>query len=171
MAKSLGSFGVQRDQVDLDFEYFGHTIRVHPDASDLKSMDMLMAIGDLDMDDEDSANEIMSGLSEMLLGQIHPEDAEKFWEVSKQNRQQMKDIMAVSKAITEAVAGFPTSQPYASTPTATRVGQKSGGDSSSRRERRALARKARTNEDTQAALTLLHGRPDLQKAVVRSDAG
>src|ERR1041384_6339027 len=115
MAQSLGSLGTQRSEVDMDFDYFGETIRVHPQASDLRVMDFMMRVGKLDIEDESNAKEIMDALAEQLLMQIHPEDASRFWETAKKNNQQMKDIMAVSKTITEAVADFPTGQPSDST--------------------------------------------------------
>jgi hypothetical protein len=168
VATNIGSLGTEREAVDMEFEYFGETIRVHPEASDLRVVDMMMRIGDLDMDDPAAASEIMSGLAEQLLLQIHPEDATKFWEIAKKNRQQMRDIMAVSKSITEAVAGFPTGQSSDSAPTPQNESPTSGRGSLSRRERRALARLQRSRGATVTALTQLRGRPDLQTAVVNA---
>lgn len=169
---SLGEFGTPRDAVELDFQWFGTTIRVHPDASDLRTADFLLEFGDLDMDDEASARRAMEVMSEHLLGQIHPDDRDEFWRLAKANRQQMADIMAVSKAITEAVAGFPTPQSSDSAPTPPRTGPRSSGTASSRAQRRAAERAAPRQKDrrdvvTDNALSLLEGRPDLKLALVR----
>ena len=164
MAKNIGSLGTEREPIDLEFDYFGKTIRVHPDASDTRVIDMMMRIGELDMDDPEAAQEIMAGLSEQLLSQIHPEDASLFWETAKANRQQMADIMAVSKSITEAVSGFPTGQSSDSAHSQ-QPGSRRSGRGLSRKERRALARADRASSATANALTLLQGRPDLQMAV------
>lgn len=167
MAKThLGSLGVHRGLIDMDFEYFGETIRVHPNASDLRTFDMLTQIGDLDFEDPENADEIMNAIGEQLVMQIHPDDALLFWETSKKNNQQMRDLMAISKTITEAITGFPTGQDSGSTTGEPSTQPKSSDTGMSRRERRALARAQRADKATGAALSLLRGRPDLQLAVV-----
>jgi hypothetical protein len=166
---SLGDLGTPRDAVELDFSWFGETIRVHPDASDLRTADFLMEFGDLDMDDETAARRAMEAMSEHLLGQIHPDDRDLFWRLAKDNRQQMADIMAVSKAITEAVAGFPTQRSSGSAPTAPRTGPRSTALASSREQRRREERggSARRDQVTDSAMGLLKDRPDLRLALVR----
>lgn len=170
---SLGSLGTARDAVELDFEWFGSTIRVHPDASDLGTADMMMQFGGLDVDDDDDARAAMEALSEHLLSQIHPDDREEFWRLAKANRQQMADIVAVSKAITEAVAGFPTGQSADSSATPKSTSKKSSGGSSSaaKRARMAQSRReletARRHDVQDQALEQLEGRPDLRLALWR----
>lgn len=171
---SLGSLGTQRDAVELDFDWFGATIRVHPDASDLQTADMMMQFGGLDLDDDEGARAAMESVSEHLLGQIHPEDRDEFWRLAKANRQQMADIIAVSKAITEAVAGFPTGQPSDSTDTPKSMSKKSSGGSSSagRAQRRAQTRELtaatqRRHQVQDQAAEILSGRPDLRLALYR----
>lgn len=176
MAKvNLGSLGVKRDEVDIEFDYFGTTIRVHPQASDLRVMDFMMRVGELDMDDPENAQEIMAAMSEQLLMQIHPDDATKFWEIAKANNQQMQDIMAVSKSIIAAVADFPTGQPSDLPDGPTTTALSSALDSLNREDRRAVVRELvkspdKRTADAERALTLLQGRPDLQVAVVRAEA-
>lgn len=176
MAHTLGSLGnKQRAKVDMDFDYFGETIRVHPDASDLRVMDFMMRVGKLDMENEEHAQEIMAALSEQLLMQIHPEDASLFWETAKANNQVMADIMAVSKTIMEAVADFPTGQPSDSADGQTTTDLSSALDSLNRADRRAAVKElvkspGKRTADAERALTLLQGRPDLQVAVVRAEA-
>lgn len=175
---SLGSLGTQRDAVDLDFDYFGETIRVHPDATDLDVADLMASVGELDIEDEEGAKEAMVGLGQFLVGKIHPEDRERFWKAAKANRQQIKDLLDVAKAITEAVAevasGFPTGQPSDSPPTTASASKKSkGGTSSAARaeRRRASADTSRQRRVTEQAMDLLDGRPDLKLALHRQVDG
>lgn len=174
---SIGKLGVHRDPVALEFEYFGETIRVHPDATDLDVADLMASVGELDIDDEESAKEAMVGLGQFLVGKIHPEDRERFWTLAKSNRQQIRDILDVARAITEAVAeaasGFPTGQPSDSpSPTATESKKSRGGTSSqARAQRRAdSAETARRRRVTEDAMGMLDGRPDLKLALARQQA-
>ena len=174
MAASIGSLGVKRDAVDLEFDYFGATIRVHPDATDLGVADLMSAFGDLDIDDEDGAREVMGGVAGFLRDNIHPDDRQKFWEIAKQNRQQLRDIIDVARAITEAVAeaasGFPTGQPSDSPPTTPSASRRSKGGTSSQaraERRRASAETSRARAVQQQAMGELEGRPDLKLALAR----
>jgi hypothetical protein len=172
--QNLGSLGTKRAEVDIEFDYFGETIRVHPQASDLRVMDFMMRVGELDMEDPENAQEIMKAMSEQLLMQIHPDDASLFWETAKKNNQQMQDIMAVSKSIIAAVADFPTGQPSDSADGQTTTDLSSALDSLNRADRRALAKELarpvdKRTKDAERALTLLQNRPDLQVAVVRAE--
>jgi hypothetical protein len=174
---SLGKRGTQRDAVDLDFDYFGVTIRVHPDATDLDVADLMESAGDMDLDDEEGAREVMGSMSRFMRGQIHPDDRELFWRTAKANRQQLKDIIDVARTITQAVAelasGFPTGQPSGSPSTTANTSKKSrGGTSSEARaeRRRAAAATSRGRRATDEAMGLLEGRPDLKLALARQVA-
>ena len=160
-----GSFGTVREAIDADFPYFGETIRLNPDASDLyqvKLMELLQTIdlGSIDFDDPSSwtreqANAIQganSSVLEAMKGQIHPDDWDLFLKTANANRQQTMDLMALSQQLTEAIAGFPTVRSGDSSAGQSRTGRKSKGGSSS--------------QATGRALTLLKGRPDLQRAVM-----
>ena len=128
-------------------------------------MDMLFEIGELEMDDEANATRIMDALREQLVGLIHPDDQRTFWDTARAHRQQRMDLLPITKPITEALSGFPTQQPSDSSPTRTADAMRSGDGSLSRQQRRQLERQA-DKGSTKAALTLLQGRPDLQKVVV-----
>lgn len=174
MAASIGSLGVKRDAVDLEFDYFGTTIRVHPDATDLAVADLMASFGEMDIEDEDSAKEVMGGVAGFLRDNIHPDDRQKFWEIAKANRQQLKDIIDVARAITEAVteaaSDFPTGQPSDSAPTTSSTSKKSGGGTSSQARaarRRASAETSRARAVQQQAMGELDGRPDLKLALAR----
>lgn len=171
---SIGSLGTKRDAVELEFDYFGETIRVHPDATDLGVADLMSAFGEMDIEDEDSAKEVMGGVAGFLRDNIHPDDRTRFWETAKANRQQLKDIIDVARVITEAVAeqasGFPTGQPSDSrSPTASESKKSKGGTSSQARKarREASAATSRARAVQQQAMGELDGRPDLKLALAR----
>lgn len=163
-----GSFGTVREAIDADFVYFGQTIRLNPDASDLyqvKLMELLQSVdlGSIDFDDPSSwtreqANAIQGATSsvlEAMKGQIHPDDWDLFLKTANANRQQTMDLMALSQQLTEAVAGFPTVQSDDSSAGPSNIQPKSKAGSSS--------------PATGRALTLLKGRPDLQAAVMNAE--
>jgi hypothetical protein len=160
----LGSFGTRREAVEADFEYFGETIRVHPDASDLYQAELMIVasgidVGEIDLNDPNSwtaeqataVQKANDAAVNALRGVIHPDDWDLFFKTAQANRQQTLDLMALSKQVTEAVAGFPTGQPSGSSAGRQNTKQKSKAASSARR-----------------GLKALEGRPDLQMAVVKA---
>lgn len=163
-----GQFGTVREQVDADFPYFGQTIRLNPDASDLyqvKLMEMLQTVdlGNIDFDDpttwtREQAKAIQdanSSVLEAMKGQIHPDDWDLFLKTANANRQQTMDLMALSQDLTAAVAGFPTGR--------------SGGSSAGRSSTGRKSKAGSSSPATGRALTLLKGRPDLQRAVMLAE--
>ena len=157
--RSIGSLGTQKDPVDLNFEYFGLVVRVHPDVSDLELVEFMMAAADIDETDEVKG---MVALSRYLHGLVHPEDWDGFWRAAKGNRQTLTDLMGTAQAIISAVSGFPTGQPSDSAPGRPSTRRKSKAASSSQ------PRRPRQDSDTGRALQLLEGRPDLK--VIVADA-
>lgn len=139
----LGDFGVERPAHEDSFGYFGETVRVNPDLSDLAMVDFVeTGVAIQAMDGKGG----LLALKDMLRSLVHPEDFDRLWELAKANRQQIDDLDALAEAIVVSVTGRPTEQPSDSSdglPT-------TPDDSSSR------------------ALRLLDGRPDLQMAIVRA---
>lgn len=181
MTVHIGSFGQARPKVDAEFDWFGTTIRVHPDASDLAYTEFLALAADIEVDDEGNPtnpadNQRAAGvLDQVLRGQIHPDDYITFMKVARANRQQTLDLMALSQQIVSACSGFPTGQPSDS-PT----GQSGGAPTSQRslssravrrkdeRKRRKIEERKQQGQRTVArAATVLSGRPDLQLMVLR----
>jgi hypothetical protein len=165
----LGSFGTHREEIEADFDYFGETIRVHPDASDLQFAELMIIakgidVGEVDFQDPASwtpqeraaLEKAQNATIEAIQGQIHPDDWDRFFKVAKQHRQSMFDLMAVSQHITEAVSNFPTGQPSGSSAGRSATRPKSKGGSSS----------ARRVATTRRALKMLESRPDFQMGVV-----
>lgn len=153
----LGSLGTPRDAVDATFDYFGETIRVHPDASDLGFVDMLTRAAVITFDEQhpeqsfEALNMVVTGIKRL----IHPDDWDRFWVTALANRQGTLDLLTLSEQITEAVAGFPTGR--------------SSGSRAGRPNTPANSRAGSSSRDTRRALTLLKGRPDLQAAVIRAE--
>lgn len=179
-----GDFGTVREPVDADFPYFGQTIRVHPNASDLAFADVMrrargIDFGDFDVNDPASWTpeqmklmlEANDAAMDAIAGQIHPDDLELFMRTARANGQQTADLMRLSNKITEAVAGFPTTRSSGSATGRPTTKLKSARTSSSLAQRAPRRRRTGSTppspSDARTALTLLQGRPDLQEFVVQ----
>lgn len=180
MAKHIGSFGTPRGPVDLEFDYFGETIRVHPDASDLRFIGFMEVARGVKVEDAEAVNRAgiaaMGELLDFLRGQVHPEDWDRFLKTAHANRQTVTDLIQTGQGITAAVAAFPTERSNASSDGRSITGKKSKGGKRKRdREVAAIAADmaaatAQTPADrsTKRALVLLQGRPDLMEAVMQA---
>jgi hypothetical protein len=128
-------------------------------------------LGDIDFNDPSSwtreqakaMGEANDAALDAIKGQIHPDDWDRFMKTARANRQMTLDLMELSQKLTEAIAGFPTGRSADSSATPTRIERRSRSSSSGRGR---LAGPSPT--DSRKALRLLHGRPDLQMAVVRA---
>lgn len=182
MARSIGTLGVSRAPTDLDFDYFGATIRVHPDASDTVELEFMEVGKDIDLSDlqgkdvaelDEKTQAVLTranralvtgyGLVRSSLQQvIHPDDWDTFWQTARANRQRIGDLMTVLKRVTAAVVeadtGFPTLPPSGSP-----AGPESIPASSAAGSSWAAAGQS---SDADQALKMLRGRPDLQEFVV-----
>lgn len=105
---SLGELGKPREPVDMDFLWFGETIRVAPTAGDRELLDFLERAAQIDASDEVSSMVIVK---QFLLSQVHGEDWARFMQVSKENNQQFVDFLQLAKDIVTAVSKFPTGRP------------------------------------------------------------
>lgn len=181
----IGTFGVEREPNDFVFTYFGETIRVAPDASDLGFAEFLEVAKDINVDSVESLEEVADAavaLNDLLRQQIHPDDWDLFWKTAKTNRQFLKDVMAVSRGIVEAITDLPTGESSdASAGQSTTAVKSSAGSLSpeQRRKRDRIIKRARKGGRTRSqiraaaeekALTVLEGRPDLQVAVLHAQA-
>lgn len=192
MTVHIGTFGTPRPQVDATFDYFGVTIRVNPDASDLAFAEFLAIAKDIETTEDGTPvnpadnQRAAALLDDTLRGQIHPDDFETFMRLAKENRQQVMDLMMLSQQIIAAVSGFPTGQPSDSSSGRDGDTRRLPGGSSSRGTRRKEQRKAdkqrrKALRDQQGnapqtvvpsstverAARALNGRPDLQLMVMR----
>lgn len=156
MSVHIGTLGVARPVIKADFEWFGTTIRVHPDASDLAYTDFLGIARDIKMDEETGQPQAgmeqraAAVVDDMLKSQVHPDDWDEFMRLAKANRQQVMDLMLVSQQIVAAVAGFPTGQPSGSSTGPAGDPERSPGGSSDRGTRRKADRKRTKAEKRRA---------------------
>lgn len=193
---SLGSFGTARPPLELDFTWFGAVIRVNPRASDLSLTEFMASAEGITLPDTDGIDEnnptaeqmqqmtaamnamasVTKALQRFMRDQIHPDDWSEFWRLARENGQQNSDLLAVSKALSAAIAehasGFPTGQPSGSAPTPPTTSKKfSGGSSTAGRRQRQVASKSAATEHRHRvqddAAKLLAGRPDLRLALWR----
>lgn len=106
---NIGNLGTPREENDLDFGYFGETIRVHPDASD--SVATQFAVRAQAIDAKENLAAAVVATTDFLKALIHPEDFDRFLSTAVKNRQTNEDLLTVAGAILEAASGFPTTQP------------------------------------------------------------
>lgn len=184
---SIGSLGRKKPAIELDFDYFGESIRVNPHASNLVEIDFLRVASGIDLDDialdaeltdediaklppQTQARIAKAGLSnvDIIIASvrklIHADDWDRFWATAIANGQDLEDLLEVQKAVTaavaEAVAGFPTGP-----------SSDSSDGSASTAPRSVAAAPSPTpappsSSAADEALVMLRGRPDLQEFVV-----
>jgi hypothetical protein len=183
---SLGSLGRPKQVVDLDFDYFGETIRLNPLASDLVEIDFMEQAARIDLDGVDLNAELNSetmalmtraakAATDAAVGSvrrlIHPDDWGKFWRLSITHGQNLVDLMEIQKeiqaALVEATTGFPTGPSSDSPPGAASTPEKSVAGSPSPA---ALPLSPPAGASTaDKALAMLRKRPDLQEFVVMNE--
>ncbi len=187
---SLGSLGKRRDPLDIDFDWFGHSVRVNPVASDLIEVEFLEKASAIDLDGVDldkigaggevtgedlqAMNQVMKAGRAAQQAQvgairqlIHPDDWDVFWREAVANGQSLADLMDVQRALTEAITkartGFPTGQSS---------GSSAGAETTPPRFEVDLPSPDVPGLDplTLQGLQVTDGRPDLQVAVLRAGA-
>lgn len=143
----LGDFGTEHEQVEDTFGYFGVTLRVNPNLTDLEALEAFRLVEAAD----DNAS-VLIALRTVLGALIHTDDVDECWRLARANRQQTEDIALLATKLLEVVTDRPTSLPSVSS-----VGQPTTDMSS-------------TDDSSSKALRALAGRPDLQVAVLRAQA-
>jgi hypothetical protein len=185
MGRHIGTLGRQREPLDLEFGYFGATIRVHPQATDAVELEFLRAADDVDMSALDGVDmstvdavdpeRLQAALRALGRAQraahqavldalhqlIHPDDFAAYWRLGMEHGQQirdrMADVRAITTAVVEATTDFPTGRPAGSQPGPATTPPGSGDASLS---------PAAPASDLDVALALERGRPDLQEFYV-----
>lgn len=106
--KNLGSFGVVKsDNTDFSFDYFGNSVRVHPEISELTFVDFMEEATSVGENDP-RAIVLVKKLVRLL---VHPDDFDTFWAAAKANKQGTLDLMALGEQIVSGMAGRPTKRP------------------------------------------------------------
>ena len=128
--------------------YEEQNITTNEGLSELLLADFLDTFKDLDVDNVETASNVLVGLKDLARGMVSAEDFPRFWAATRQHGAGTKDVMALMKSIIEAVAARPTGLPSDST----------DGQST------APTNSAPTPE--WIAASVLPGRPDLQAQVM-----
>jgi hypothetical protein len=142
----LGELGVEHEDVDITFRYFGDTIRVNPQLSEFVLVEFMDQAAGLDQDDPRA----VTMTKEFVRALVHEDDFDVFWAIARKHRQNSQDLQAMAVKIMEAVSGRPTGPPSGS----------ANGRSATNGNSRA--------DSSDPVLDRLAGRPDLQLAVVQA---
>lgn len=185
MARSIGSLGRKREALDLEFDYFGETLRVHPHATDEVELDFLEAGRDIDVEalrglDEQSLNGMDTEEQLRLLGElskaqrvgylavrdalrklVHPDDFERYWRLGTENGQMVRDRMRDIKSLTEAIVEESTDFP-----TGRQSGSPDGPSTTPPSSEVVSYSQTRGGSDFERALALERERPDIQEFFV-----
>lgn len=100
----------ERGPLVASFTYFGETIRVNPDMTEVDMIDFLDDAENVKKDDPKS----MLMVKEAARSHVHPEDFERFWALRKKHRQGVEQLMGTVWQIVGAVSGRPTGRPSGS---------------------------------------------------------
>jgi hypothetical protein len=185
MGRSIGVLGTVHQPLDLEFQYFGQTIRVHPNASDTVELDFLEAGRDIDLSMFDKPIEELEAQEQLaVVGQlakalhatdalmrdslkklIHPDDFDTYWKLAVENGQRVRDLSAdikrLTAAVVEADTGFPTMPPSGS-PDGPAPTPPTSGDGSSSAAAPASTSEPALPPDLVKSLALERGRSDIQ---------
>lgn len=184
MGRSIGTLGTVHEPLDLEFGYFGATIRLHPQASDTVELDFLEAGRDIDMSVFDKPVEALGAdeqlaaarhlsaavravnllLRDSLRRLIHPDDFDTYWRLAVEHRQLIRDLSAdvkrLTAAVVEADTGFPTMPPSGSPDGPAATQPRSAGGSSAADV--PVSSSGALPRDLVNSLALDRGRPDFQ---------
>jgi hypothetical protein len=89
------------------FGYFGETIRVNPDLTEVDMIDFLDSANSVDQNDPKS----MTMVKDLVRAHVHPDDFDQFWELRRKNRQGVQATVATVWQIVAAVTQRPTGRP------------------------------------------------------------
>lgn len=183
MGRNIGTLGKARDPLDLEFTYFGSTIRVHPQATDAVELEFLQAGRDIDMSalegvdlskvDAVEPEKLQAALRAMsqavqagmravdtaLRRLVHPDDFALYWRLGMEHGQQIRDRMSDVKFISDAVVEATTDFPHglrAGSPVGPATTPPGSGDASP-------SPAGPPPTDLERALALERGRPDIQE--------
>lgn len=114
----LGDFGDDaRPPVMASFRYFGDTVRVNPELTEIAVMDFFDEADKVGKTDPRA----MLIVKQFARDSIHPDDFVKFWASVKVHGQDTEDVMKLLWQVLEGVTARPTGRPSDSSggPTAT----------------------------------------------------
>lgn len=97
----------ERGPLAATFTYFGETVRVNPDMTEVDMIDFLDDAEHVKKDDPKS----MLMIKQAARSHVHPDDFDRFWALRKKHRQGTEQLMGTIWQIVGAVAGRPTGRP------------------------------------------------------------
>jgi hypothetical protein len=104
----LGDFGEDaRPPVMASFRYFGDTIRVNPELTEIAVMDFFDEAEKVGKTDPRA----MLIIKRFAEDSIHPQDFAKFWALVKSHGQDTEDVMGLLWKVLEGVTARPTGRP------------------------------------------------------------
>lgn len=139
----LGEFGNPHPEHNATFSYFGATIRVHPQLTDIALMELGDVLAALGQNDESP----LEALRRMTGVLVHPNDVDVFWARLRANRQTTEDLSDLAVKLVEGITDRPTGLP---------------SDSSAGQPNTPTSSEAASSSVDEEALRLLEGRPRLQ---------
>jgi hypothetical protein len=136
-------------EVDFTFGWFGRTIRVRPELSELSWVDFLDGAANLSRRSTAGMLAIKGFLRRMV---VHPDDWESFWGGALEARRTVDDLVEVIHAVIEAATGRPTVLPSDSSSGQQTTQENSEAEPSSAADIASARARRRLEEE---------GRPDL----------
>jgi hypothetical protein len=104
----LGDLGGQEhEKVIASFGYYGTTIRVNPNLSEVSVMDFLENAENIGADDPRT----MVVVKKWIRANIHPDDFDTFWKIVNDHGVGTDDLMRLMWKILEGVTARPTGRP------------------------------------------------------------
>lgn len=112
--------GDDRPPVMASFRYYGETIRVNPELTEIAVMDFFDEADKVKTTDARS----MLIVKQFARDSIHPEDFDEFWALVKQHGGDTESVMTLMFKLLEGITARPTGRPSGSSggPTATSSG-------------------------------------------------
>jgi hypothetical protein len=99
--------GESHGKVTATFGFFGRTLRVNPDLTELEVIDLLEEADNVKMTDIRS----MTMTKKYARAHVHPDDFDEFWRLIKANNQGTADIMVTCWKILDGITANPTGGP------------------------------------------------------------
>lgn len=151
------------DLVELfTFDFFGTTVRIHPDYAELTFLDFVEEASSVDESDPRAVLLVKN----LMRALVHPDDFAAFWDTARRRRQSQKQLAELNNHVLAALAERPTSRPGDSSPGPTSTTPSSAAVSSLPGTARPAAQAAEDAATDRAIARLeAQGRPDLALVV------
>jgi hypothetical protein len=160
---NIASFGApSTEEVEADtFDYFGVSIRLNPEFSELDYVDFMEKASVLDTMDPRA----ITATKDFLRSMVHGEDFDLLWQTARKNRQGLQGLMETANKLLTVMTGRPTEAPSGSS-TGRPVTVLSSKDGSSSPESPLTAMDRRVIDRR-----LAEGRPELANAAFMAVEG